>query len=129
MSGKRKAKRLLKQRHTGAGIAGAGGGTMLAFVANNLPANSPWKPWLVLIAPSLSVAIGVFGAWASNWLEDYVQSKRKKLLFDRVKSTIESALNKPATSNTHKDELRAQLEKVEKLQFQSDFELLVKEAE
>ena len=119
--------RISKPPQRGAGLAGASTGTMLALVANTLPENSPWKPWLVLIAPSVAVAIGLFVGWSNEMLEDYLNSKRKKLFFDRIKNTIERALNNPATSDVHKEQLRAQLEQIEKLQFQSDLEFLIKE--
>jgi uncharacterized protein YoaH (UPF0181 family) len=116
-----------KSPHRGAGIAGASSGTVLALVANNLPANSPWKPWLILIAPSIAVAIGVFVGWANGLLEDYLNSQRKKLLFSRIKNTIQAALSNPTTSSMHKEQLQRQLERIEKLQFDSDLDLLIKE--
>lgn len=113
--------------HRASGIAGASSGTVLALVANTLPPSSPWRPWLILIAPSIAVVVSGFVVWANRLLEDYLIDKRKRLFFARIKNTIEAALNNPSTSSTHKDELRAQLEKIEKLQFQSDLKLLVKE--
>jgi hypothetical protein len=127
MPTRQKTSNASKSVRSGAGIAGASGGTIIALVANNLPPSNGWRPWLILIAPSVSVAIGGVVIWANRILEEYLNNKRKRILFERLKKTIQTALASPNTSDTHKSELRAQLEKIEKLQFESDFELLVKE--
>jgi hypothetical protein len=50
------------------------GGTLLVLLANNLPANSPWRTVLLYVAPSVSVLTGAAWWWiqlkVANWLRD-----------------------------------------------------------
>lgn len=126
MPANKNSKTAIKPNRGGTGAAGVSGGTVLALVANSLPPNSSWKPWLILVIPWVSALIGAVAIWANHFLDDYLNNMRRKIRFDRLKRTIELGLSNANTSGTHKDELREQLEKIEKLQVETDFELLVK---
>jgi hypothetical protein len=97
------------------GLAGAGGGTLLVLLANNLPQNSPWKPWLVLIAPSVSVGIAVLFSWARRFIDRKLADRELERLVRRSRETLETALRNPETSPEHKAEMRKALEGLEKL--------------
>jgi hypothetical protein len=97
-----------------AGAAGAGGGTMLVLLANNLPADSPWKSWLVIIAPSLSVGISALWFWAKQKIQSYYAIKAIEDAID----TVNKVLDNHKTSDAHKEELKKELEKLEKILLQ-----------
>jgi hypothetical protein len=104
------------------GAAGAGGGTLLVLLANNLPQGHPWKSWLLLIAPSASVAIAVLAAWTRRYLETLLNRRELKSLILQSKETLRAALNNDQTSPEHKAELRKHLEELESLLVERDLE-------
>ena len=100
--------------------AGVGAGTLLVVLANNLPANNPWKPWLVLLAPSVSVALGAFLAWSGRNIQRWLADRQRQFRISRAKWTIEAALNNPQTSAEHKNQLRTELESLELLSVRAE---------
>jgi hypothetical protein len=100
--------------------AGVGAGTLLVLLANNLAPNNPWKPWLVLLAPSVSVALGAFLTWSSRIIQRWLADRQRQFRISRAKCTLQAALNNPNTSAEHKDQLRRELESLELLSVQAD---------
>ncbi len=99
-----------------AGVTGAGSGTLIVMLANNLPEASPWKSWLVIMAPSVSVLSGAIYQWIKAKISDYFQQKDLSSAIDQARKTLETALNNQATTAEHKKELQKNLEKLEKLE-------------
>ena len=99
-----------------ASAAGVGAGTLLGFLANNLPANNPWKPWLVFLAPSVSFVV----AWSARNIQWWFADRQLRFAISRAKSTIEAALNNPQTSAEHKDQVRKELESLELLSVRAE---------
>jgi hypothetical protein len=119
-------------KSTLAGAAGVGGGTLLALLANNLPTSSPWRSWLVLIAPSASVGLSAVFVLLRRYIDARIKDKRLKTLIQRARETLEMALRNPATSEEQKKALMSELERLERLLVQSDLskiEALMKEDE
>jgi len=105
-----------------AGASGAGGGTLLILLANNLPDNDVLKTWLVLIAPTTSVVISSFWIWSKSRVEKYYLKKNIRSNFLNAKDTIQEALNNPFTSEDHKKQLRKEIEKLERLAVHIDLD-------
>jgi hypothetical protein len=105
-----------------AGVAGAGGGTLLVLLANNLPPGNTWKPWLLIIAPSASVTISVVASWVKHYFEKKLNTRELEILIAQSKETLRSALNNDQTSPEHKAELRKNLEELERLLVNRDIE-------
>lgn len=99
----------------GAGAAGAGSGTLLILLANNLPDKNPWKSWLVLLAPTLSVGISVLYVWIRKALDEYLGARKIERFVRDAKATLQEGLNNPNTSEAHRRKLRGQLEELELL--------------
>ena len=99
----------------GAGAAGAGSGTLLVLLANNLPDRSPWKSWLVLVAPSLSIGITVLYVWIRKAVDEYLDKRKIERFVREAKTTLQEGLNNPNTSDAHRRKLRTQLEELELL--------------
>lgn len=97
----------------GAGAAGAGGGTLLALLANNLPPDNSLRSWLIILAPSATVAISAGWIWLRHKIERHYREKELKVLISQSKQTLQEALANPNTSENHRRELRKQLEQLE----------------
>lgn len=116
MMEQRAASRLRQVSTPSVGAVGAaGGGTLLVLVANQLPENSKLKPWLLLIAPSMTLTFGIVWFWLQAIVVDMLHDWQLRRAFQRAKSTLEDALKNPATSDTHKDHIRREIEGLEKM--------------
>ncbi|SRR5258708_25217267 len=107
---------------TGAGAAGAGSGTLIVLLANNLPNTDPRKSWLILLAPSVSIGISVVYAWIRTGIEEYFEERKIKKFVEQAKATLREALENKNTSEEHRSKLRGQLEELELLLVKSSIE-------
>ncbi|MVT11022.1 hypothetical protein [Chitinophaga tropicalis] len=84
---------------TSASIAGAGGGTLLVLLANNLPDSYPLKSWMVIIAPSVSIVLSLFWKYISKKTNAYFKAKKversKKLLQKKIEMALQNDLISP----------------------------------
>ena len=93
----------------GAGAAGASGGTVLVLLAQNLPEKNPFKSWLVISAPSVSLALSVCWVWMKKYGVEYM--KRRHI--EKQKEILAKAIQNPITSPEHHEALRKKYEQVE----------------
>jgi hypothetical protein len=100
----------------GAGAAGAGGGTLLVLLADNLPENSRWKSWLVIIAPSATVFTSILWLWIRNLLGEFMRRRETTLVITEAKVTLERAMKNPLTSQRHREILQRKYEELELLE-------------
>ena len=105
-----------------AGAAGAGSGTLLVLLANNLPDGNRWKSWLVLLAPSASIAVSVVYAWANAAIDRYFRKRELQTIIGQAKATLQEALGNSSTSSDHRQMLTKELEQLELLLVQTDME-------
>ncbi|WP_343668373.1 hypothetical protein [Chitinophaga sp.] len=81
---------------TSASIAGASSGTLLVLLANNLPDNYPLKSWLVIIAPTVSIAFSLIWKFLIREKNAYYKRKRvvkfKKLLLQKIEAALRDGL-------------------------------------
>ena len=81
---------------TSASIAGAGGGTLLVLLANNLPDTYALKSWLVIIAPSVSIVLSLFWKYISRKSNAYFKVKKversKKLLLQKIENALQNGI-------------------------------------
>lgn len=103
-----------------AGAAGAGGGTLLVLLANNLPNNNVWKPWLVIIAPTATVAFTMLFSWLRGSMDRFLKKRQLKSQIKQTRQTLELAFQNPNTSARHRLLLRAELERLEMLLVRTD---------
>lgn len=98
---------------TSASIAGAGGGTLLVLLANNLPEAYALKSWLVIIAPSVSIVLSLFWKFISRKTNAYFKRKKvekSKVLLERK---IEAALNNEHISPEEAGMLKRKMAEIE----------------
>ncbi|MBP1652050.1 MAG: hypothetical protein H6Q26_2207 [Bacteroidetes bacterium] len=81
---------------TSASIAGASSGTLLVLLASNLPDNYPLKSWLVIIAPTVSIAFSLIWKFLIREKNAYYKRKRvvkfKKLLLQKIEAALSDGL-------------------------------------
>jgi len=104
----------------GAGAAGAG--TLLVLLANNLPDSNAWKSWLVLLAPSASIAISTLYGWVKNAIDERANRRELADVVRRARITLDEALQNPSTSDEHRKQLQRELETLELLLVKADVE-------
>ena len=92
---------------------GAGGGTLLVILAQNISENSPWKSWLVILAPGASVVATTGLSWVRAEWSAYRRRRTISSAFAKTKKHIEDGLKNRNTSEEHKAKLRERLEKIE----------------
>ena len=108
--------------HLSAGAAGAGGGTLLVLLANNLPEASHLKSWLLILAPTVTVALTALWLLLKKKLIDYFDRKEFHTTILRAKETLQEALQNPNTSVPHKEQLCKDLEQLERLAVDSQLQ-------
>ena len=106
----------------GAGAAGVGSGTLLVILANNIPEHNQWKTWLVLLAPSVTVAVGVVYGWIRALIERWLNKRELVHVIHQAKQTLSDALRNPETSEEHRAQLRKELEQLEMLLVRADLD-------
>ncbi|MEO1255270.1 MAG: hypothetical protein AAFY41_10350 [Bacteroidota bacterium] len=95
-----------RQNEVAATAAGAGSGTLVALIANNLSDSNWIKTWLVLIAPSLSIVSGAIWVWLQTKFIDSVKEFEFRLFIVRSINTIDEALQDPNLSEERLLELQ-----------------------
>ncbi len=98
---------------TGAGIAGIGGGTGLVAIANALPDKDPLKPWLLLLAPTITVGLAVFWLFIRVAVENVIEDLRIKNVARGLREYVRAALADPNCTEQHRQMLQTQLRKLD----------------
>lgn len=93
-----------------AGAIGAGGGTILVVIANNLPSDFPHRFWIVLLAPWVSVSLAAGWARVRQAMSYRRKDRELKDLFARAEQSLLRIINGAHTSETAKAQARADLE-------------------
>lgn len=95
------------QSRNSAGLAGAGGGTLVAVVANELPDGNFLKVPLIYCAPSISLILTLSWVWLQVRVASYFREREVKNLVENLKVELETKLKERDLP----DELRLQFEK------------------
>jgi len=106
----------------GAGAAGGGIGTLLATFADSLPEDSPYKTFISVTAPI--VTVGISGLWLfvkTVYIDPFAASRKHKSTHEHIsrlvadaKKTEQSVLSDPNATEAHKKAIRAKVEELEK---------------
>jgi len=110
------------QSNIGAGAAGVGGGTLLILLVRNLPDDNVWKSWLLILAPTLSIGLSVLWLWLRKKIIEYISTKEFKNAMSQAKATLQEALQNPSTSESHKEQLCKDLERLERIAVDSQLQ-------
>lgn len=105
-----------------ASAAGAGSGTLLVLLANNLPAVNPWKSWLLIVAPSATIAIAFLWRALDAAVSRYLRKRELRSVVLQAQATLKAALENGNTSAQHRSKLKHELKQLELLLVQTDVE-------
>ncbi|SFE92621.1 hypothetical protein SAMN05518672_11284 [Chitinophaga sp. CF118] len=113
MVAKSKSQSAIIARNNSSDIVGAGGGTLLILLAQNLPENYSYKSWMVASAPAITMAVKFL--WKLMDREYFFFKRKRNARKKRMEVTqdIDQLLNDPNTSNRVKETLREQREEVQ----------------
>jgi hypothetical protein len=103
-----------------AGAAGAGVGTFIVLVAESLPPHSPWRPWLIYSAPTLSVAVGAIAFWFQRRLAQYVSEIEFRSLLKGAEAHLRAQLQIADLPESEKPEIQqalSELRRAERLRY------------
>ncbi|KAA2240090.1 hypothetical protein F0L74_28380 [Chitinophaga agrisoli] len=93
-------------------FAGVSGGTVLVLLARNLPDSYPIKSWLVIAAPSITVAISFLWRFAVNQAKNAMRNWEIARSTDELLHEIEQLLKDPNIPECEKQRLLAQKQAV-----------------
>jgi hypothetical protein len=101
---------------TGAGAAGMGAGTFLVVIANQLQPTSPWKAWLLIAAPTVSV----LGSAAWWWLQVRImtawQDRQFKRFVEEARSTFSRQLEEPGLAEHEQKRITELMQRLRELE-------------
>jgi len=101
-----------KDAQTNAGLAGAGSGTLVALIANQLPDSNVIKPILHLSAPSISILVVGLWVWLKVKIANYVRDREVDILIKKAKNTLEKEIANPHITEEYRLILVKQLEDI-----------------
>ncbi len=92
--------------------AGAGGGTLLLVLAQNMRQDHPWRSWLIILAPASALAIRALFLWVKAQSLTWWNQRRFDSRIKQTRTRIDEGLANPHSSDEHKRILRERLEKI-----------------
>jgi hypothetical protein len=103
------------------GSLGAGGGTLLALIANAMPEGVA-KTTAVLLAPTFSLGLTALWMFIRAEIAQNLQKRNerreaedKSRLFQEAEATLRSTLEAPEISEEYKKELAAEIERLHRI--------------
>jgi hypothetical protein len=104
-----------REGQTNAGLAGAGGGTLVTVIATSLPDSNVVKPPLLYLAPSISILLTALYVFSLSKIANYVTEREVKKLLQECRKTLQVIIADPSTSEEHRVYSCKQLEELDKM--------------
>jgi hypothetical protein len=95
-----------KESETSAGLAGAGGGTLVAVIASQLPDDNAAKSLLIYLAPSISILLTLLWGWVRIKLLNYINDREFERLIDVAIDKLDTRIADPNISEEYRDSLK-----------------------
>lgn len=95
-----------------ANIAGVGSGTLLVVLAKNIPDSYSIKSWLVISAPSITIAISYLWQFIAKKINYYSKNKQIKKTTRALINEIDLLLNDPTVPECEKERLKGKMQEV-----------------
>lgn len=106
-------------------VGGGGLGTLIVMVAQSLPDSSPWKSWLVTLAPAVSVVVTSFWVWISAEIRKSNREKEVKKALAEMRQYLRQQINDPAISAKQRKDYEKRLSILEETSFQRELKKLI----
>jgi hypothetical protein len=91
-------------------FAGAGGGTLVAVVASQLPDDNIAKNLLIYLAPSISILLTLLWGLVQIRFVNYVNDREVERLVKVAKIKLEKSIANPNISEEHREYLQKRLQ-------------------
>jgi hypothetical protein len=85
----------------------------VAALASSLPDGDRYKVWLLLLAPSVSLAVTAIWLWAQVEIANYMQDRKIRSVAKNIRTTLQASLANPNTSEEHRLVIRKKLEEID----------------
>jgi hypothetical protein len=95
-----------KESETSAGLAGAGGGTLVAVIASQLPDDNAAKSLLIYLAPSISILLTLLWGWVRIKFLNYINDREFERLIDVAIDKLDTRIADPNISEEYRDSLK-----------------------
>ncbi len=100
---------------TDAGIAGAGGGTLVAVIANQFPDTNVAKSILQYASPSISILLSVLWIWLQVKIANYIRDIEVARLINKTRKKLRERIEDNNISEEHRHKLRKELENLDSI--------------
>jgi hypothetical protein len=104
-----------KESETSAGLAGAGGGTLVAVIASQLPDDNATKSLLIYLAPSISILLTLLWGWVRIKLLNYINDREFERLIDVAIDELDTRIADPNISEEYQDSLKRKRQEFDKM--------------
>jgi hypothetical protein len=93
--------------------AGASGGTLIAAIAQNLDPHDPLRPWLLSLAPFMTVVLGYIWSYVRRRIVEHFDDQRDNNVLKQVTLEAEKAKLEGASEEDLKgyEEIKSELRK------------------
>ena len=108
--------------NVGAGVAGASGGALLITLIGQLPIDESAKSLLVLLCPTATILISGGWIWTRTQIESMLAQRVSKRLAEALRQRLQAVIADTSTSEGHRNQLRAELEELDRLMVRADFD-------
>jgi hypothetical protein len=95
-----------KESETSAGLAGAGGGTLVAVIASQLPDDNAAKSLLIYLAPSISILLTLLWGWVRVKILNYINDREFERLIDVAIDKLDTRIADPNISEEYRESLK-----------------------
>jgi hypothetical protein len=99
---------------------GVSAGTFWVVIATHLPANFPFRSWIILLAPWVSVGCSHGWGWVKQALRRYLRRRELEALIRRLEARQRSILTDPRASEEQRQEAAALLARLQRSRTEAD---------
>ena len=99
-------------------MAGAGGGTVLVLLAEQLPDGTPYKPYLLIIAPTLAIVLSALWLRAKRALDHVAEIREADKVLTLARATLTQAELAADSDPEHLKRLKTKIDELELIKMQ-----------
>lgn len=97
---------------TATDIAGAGSGTVFLMLIKNFPDTFSLKPWLIIVAPWISIAIAYFWRFLVKKYDERTQKKELKKFIELLDASIATIIADPNIPDSEKERVKKERQEI-----------------
>ena len=106
-----------KESQKNAGLAGAGGGTLIAVIANQLPDSHFAKPLLHYSAPSFSILLTALWVWIQVQVVNLARDRAFNSYIRKARQDTEKRIQDPHITEEYRSILQSRLRELDEMKY------------